>query len=75
MKISEQIHAITAQRKFEGRLICLMPVVMLLALNLLSRTYIDVLYSCLAGRLIMTLCLAGIAAGAVLMERISDVRV
>ena len=75
MEISEQIHAITAQRKFEGRLICLMPVVMLLALNLLSRTYIDVLYSCLAGRLIMTLCLAGIAAGAVLMERISDVRV
>ncbi|MBQ9016061.1 MAG: type II secretion system F family protein [Firmicutes bacterium] len=75
MKISEQIRVITAQKKLEGRMICLMPAAMLLALNLLSPSYISVLYSGLAGRLIMTLCLGGALAGLVLMEKITDVAV
>ena len=75
MKISEQIHVITAQKKLEGRLICLMPAAMLLALNLLSPAYISVLYAGIAGRLIMTLCLGGAAAGIVLMEKMTDVEV
>ncbi len=75
MKISEQIRTITAQKKMEGRLICLMPAVMLLGLNLLSPSYINILYTCLAGRLIMTFCLAATAAGAWLMERMADVQV
>ncbi len=75
MKISEQIRVITAQKKLEGRLICAMPAVMLLALNLLSPSYIGVLYAGIPGRLIMTLCLGGAAAGLALMERMTDVAV
>ena len=75
MKISEQIHVITAQKKLEGRLICLMPAAMLLALNLLSPAYISVLYSGIAGRLIMTLCLGGAITGIILMEKMTDVEV
>ena len=75
MKINDQIRAITAQKKLEGRLISLMPAVMLLALNLLSPSYISILYSCLAGRLIMTFCLGAIVCGIVLMEKMSSVEI
>ena len=75
MQIKGQIRAIMAQKKLEGRLISCMPAVMLLALNLLSPAYISVLYSCLAGRLVMTLSLMGSLAGLWLMERMSHVEV
>jgi len=75
MKINEQINTITAQKKLEGRLISLMPAVMLLALNLLSPAYIGPLYSTLPGRLIMTFCLGAVAFGVILMEKMSDVEI
>lgn len=75
MKINEQINAITSQKKIEGRLISLMPAVMLLALNLLSPAYIGILYTCIAGRLLMTFCLGTAVAGVWLMERLSEVKV
>ena len=75
MKINEQINVITAQKKLEGRLISLMPLAMLLALNLVSPGYISALYTTITGRLIMTVCLAGLLVGVCLMEKISDVEV
>lgn len=73
MEIEEQIAVLTAQKKLEGRIISLMPLAMLLMLNLLSSSYIDVLYTTLAGRLIMLVCLGGIALGAFWMEKLTDV--
>lgn len=73
MNIREEIRTITSQKKLEGRLICLMPAGMLLALNLMSSSYIRILYTSLAGHLIMTLCLAGTVIGVWLMEKMSEV--
>lgn len=75
MNINEQIRTITAQKKFEGRMISLMPAVMLLALNLLAPAYVSILYTGVLGRLIMTICLGGTVAGIWLMEKMSDVAV
>ena len=75
MKINEEILTIVAQKKTEGRMISLMPAGMLLALNLMSPAYISILYSCLAGRLVMTFCLFAAAGGVWLMERMSHVEV
>lgn len=75
MNIEQEIHAITSQKKTEGRLIALMPAAMLLVLNLLSPSYIVPLYSGLPGRLIMTGCLGAGLWGLVLMEKISDVEI
>lgn len=75
MQISEEIRSLTAQKQLEGRMISLMPLVMLLALNLMSPGYISVLYTCTAGRLIMTMSLAGSLFGLWLMERMSHVEV
>ena len=75
MNIEREIKAITAQKKFEGRLIALMPVAMLLILNLLSPSYIVPLYSGLPGRLIMTGCLGAGLWGLLMMERISNIEI
>lgn len=75
MNIQREIETITAQKKFEGRLIALMPLAMLLILNLLSPAYIAPLYSCFLGRLIMTASLGALLGSALLMERISRVEI
>ena len=73
MEINEQIAVLTAQKKLEGRIISVMPLVMLAALNLISPSYISPLYTTVAGRGIMALCLVGTAAGVWLMEKMTDV--
>jgi len=73
MNIEREIKALTAQKKFEGRLIALMPVAMLVILNLLSPSYIVPLYSGLPGRLLMTGCLGVGLWGLMMMERLSNV--
>ena len=72
MEIKAQIAVLTAQKKLEGRIISAMPLAMLLALNLVSPAYIDVLYTTLTGRLVMLLCLGGTAAGVWMMEKLTD---
>ncbi|MDD4200012.1 MAG: type II secretion system F family protein [Eubacteriales bacterium] len=75
MNIKREIKAITAQKKLEGRLIALMPLAMLLILNILSPSYIALLYAGISGRLIMTGCLLASACGVLLMEKISTVEI
>lgn len=73
MNIEREIRAITAQKKLEGRIISLMPLIMLLMLNIVSPAYISPLYSTLMGRLLMTGCLVASVYGIRLMERIVTV--
>jgi len=73
MNIEREIKALTAQKKLEGRLIALMPLLMLLCLNMVSQSYIAPLYSTIMGRLIMTGCLAATICGVWLMEKISEI--
>ncbi len=75
MNIDREIKAITSQKKTEGRIISLMPLLMLLMLNIFSYSYIEPLYVTTAGRLIMTAALAATSYGMYLMEKISDVRI
>lgn len=74
MNIDREIKAITNQKKTEGRIISAMPLLMLLMLNIFSYSYISPLYTCLAGRMIMTAALAATFYGMYLMEKISEIR-
>lgn len=75
INIEREIKAVTAQKKLEGRIIALMPLIMLLFLNMFSQSYIEPLYSTLAGRIIMTGALAATVYGVYLMEKISEIKV
>ena len=75
MSIEREIRAITSQKKTEGRIRSMMPLVMLLMLNIFSYSYIEPLYSTFAGRLIMSGALAAMVFGIYLMEKISDIEI
>lgn len=75
MNIQREIRAITAQKKLEGRLIALMPLAMVLALNIFSPAYVAPLYSGIPGKLIMTGCLITLLLSTWMMEKISTVEI
>lgn len=75
INIDREIKAITAQKKAEGRIISIMPLLMLMMLNVISYSYISPLYETLAGRLIMTGALAATAYGIYLMEKLSEIHI
>ncbi|MBQ0078649.1 MAG: type II secretion system F family protein [Eubacterium sp.] len=73
MNIEKEIRVITKQKQVEGRIIALMPLVMLLIMNITSNSYIEPLYSSVMGRVIMTGSLIAMGAGIYLMEKISAI--
>lgn len=75
INIERDIKAITSQKKLEGRIISLMPLLMLLFLNMFSQSYIEPLYTTFSGRIIMTGSLAATFYGVYLMEKISDIKI
>lgn len=75
MTIERDIKVLISQKKTEGMIISLMPIVMLLGLNIMSYSYISVLYESLAGRLIMTASLVVMSYGMILMNKITRIRI
>lgn len=71
----KEIRTIVQQKKYEGRLITGMPVVIILFLKSVSPGYLDVLYETVQGRVIMTCALLGMAAAYRMTERITDIDV
>jgi len=57
IKLEGEIKAMIAQKKFEGRLIAVMPFVMLFFLQLMAPSYLEIMYTTIAGRLLMTMAL------------------
>lgn len=75
MAVRREILTLTAQKKLEGRIISVMPIVVISGLNLFSPDYLEVLYTTFAGRLIMTLALLGIAVSYWMMQRLLAIEV
>ena len=75
MDIERQIAAFTAQKRLEGRIITVMPVAVIICLDLFSPDYLDVLYTTLTGRLIMTLALAGICVAYRIADKLTRIEV
>lgn len=73
--IENEIRTMVSQKKYEGRIITAMPVVIIVFLRIMSPEYLDVMYESLAGRFMMTLALLATAGAYVLIERITDIEV
>lgn len=74
LTIAREIKTLTAQKQVEGRIISIMPLVIIVFLNLMSPGYLDKLYHTGIGMLIMTLALGIIVLAYVLMGRILDIK-
>lgn len=75
ISIEKEIKAIISQKQVEAKIITAMPLVILAGLNITSSGYIDPLYETIAGRIIMTISLAGIIFAYNLTEKITNIRV
>lgn len=75
IEIEREIKQIVSQRKFEGRIITMMPIVVIMFLRLLSPEYLSVMYRTLEGRIAMTAALAGVFMAYRMMDRITDIEI
>ena len=73
MSIERDIRVMISQKKFEGKIISIMPILVIVSMNLTSPGYLENLYHTLQGRMVMTVALLGIFASYVLTERITDI--
>ncbi len=73
--IEREIQVYMSQKKLEGKIIFVMPLIVILGLQFLSPEYIGVLYAGIKGRMIMTVAMAGMIISGVLIKRISDIRI
>jgi tight adherence protein B len=73
--IENEIQMMAVQKKYEGRIITAMPVIIIIFLRLAAPEYLEVMYETTAGHLLMTLALAATAGAYYLIERITDIEV
>lgn len=71
--VSEEISMLTASRRFEQRIMNLMPFGIILYIDLSSAGFFEPMYGTALGRGVMTACLLGYAGAWVLSDRILDI--
>lgn len=75
IEIEKEIKQIISQRKFESKIITMMPILVLLFLRILSPEYLSIMYIGISGRIAMTIALMGIYMAYRMMERITDIEI
>ncbi len=75
MNIEKDIKAIVVQKKYESKIISLMPIFIILFLNVTSPDYLDTMYYTLQGKIIMTLALMVSAFSYKMMERLTEIKI
>ena len=75
ISISKEIKAITNQKKVEGRIILIMPIVVLTLLNLFAYDYIAPMYTSSSGRVMMGVALGLLIVAVYMVEKITRIRV
>jgi tight adherence protein B len=73
--IAKEINTITAQKKYEARILTLIPLGLLAFLQLTSPEYIEPLYSTIQGRLIMTGAIGMIVVAFLWSMKITEIKV
>jgi tight adherence protein B len=73
--VRNEIATLTSQKRFEARILSVLPPLILVFLQLSSPDYIAPLYGTPAGVLVMTLCLAVMGAAFYWSTRITDIEV
>jgi len=75
IRIEEDIKTVTAGKRFEQRIMNVIPVVIILYIDITSPGFFDVMYEGLVGRIIMTACLAVYIAAILLSRKLLEIKV
>lgn len=74
-EVGEEISNLTASRRYEQRIMNLLPFGIIVYINLTSGGFMNVMYESISGRLIMSLCLGLMGLSYWLSNRILDIRI
>jgi tight adherence protein B len=74
IEIDNEIQTITAKKKFEGRILTVVPIIIIILMRASGSGYMDVLYESLAGRIVMTLALCILCLSFYLSSKIADIK-
>ena len=74
-QVKEEIQTLTASKRFEQRIMNLIPVLMVLYIDWTSPGFFTVMYTTLLGRVLMTGCLLVYLASVWLTQKILDIEV
>lgn len=75
VQVQEEIHTMTASKAFEQKIMSLVPVLIVLYIDLTSPGFFDIMYRTMAGRLVMSGCLAVYGISLLLARRILQVEI
>jgi tight adherence protein B len=73
INMQKELETLTANKKLEGKILVLIPIVTLLLLKFFSPDYIAVLYATSIGKVIMTFALLGILSSYLLILKITQI--
>lgn len=75
ISVENDIRIMAKQKVTEGRLVGVMPVIMIVFLRVTSPSYMNVMYESLQGRIMMTFCMVITAFAFLITERVTKVEV
>lgn len=75
IEIVEDINTTIAAKKFEHKILSVMPILMIVVLSLTTEDYMEPLFSTILGRVVMTAAIIIIAAGYFISQKIMDIKV
>ncbi|MGF6376259.1 tight adherence protein B [Clostridiales Family XIII bacterium PM5-7] len=73
--IETEIKTMIAQKKLEGRIITFMPIGIICFLRMMSADYLEVMYTTVIGRILMTVAIGATVLAYVMIERITNIEV
>ncbi len=74
-QVKEEIRTLTASRQLEQKVMNVMPILIVLYIDSTSPGFFQVIYTTMAGRIIMSACLAVYAVSCYLSWKILDIKV
>ena len=75
VKLLGEVRVLTAQQSYAGYVVSALPIVLAAAMFLISRSYMETLFTSLIGWMMLSVASVGIIAGFFAMRKIVDIRV
>lgn len=74
LELKHTIRVLTSQKRMEARILTMMPYLVIFFLRLTSPEYVEVLYTTVAGKIIMVFALTGILLAYVISMKITEIK-
>ena len=73
--LKRELKKTLAQKKYESKILIILPLIIIVILNLVSPDYLAPLYDTLTGRIVMTTALSGMAISWFINKKITEIRI